>query len=131
MKITLHIFFLLCLFASCENIGDHPEKTNTDKVTREQLEQQLAEIQDFIAVGSCAESEQCSFIPYGRKACGGPKGYLVFSTKIDVEKLREMVNRYTKLEIAYNEQNNVMSDCSLPPEPTGLGCENGDCVRLQ
>lgn len=129
MKTTFYLFFLI-LFAGCEVIGDQPESGITERVTRAQLEQQFSEIEEFIAKGSCTGSEQCSFIPYGRKACGGPKGYLVFSTKVDTEKLQEMVNRYTDLEIAYNEQNQVMSDCSLAPEPRQLGCEDGDCIRI-
>ncbi|UJH90318.1 hypothetical protein LZ575_15860 [Antarcticibacterium sp. 1MA-6-2] len=131
MKIILYFFFLTIAVASCENLGDHPEEFKNENITQAQLEQQFSEIEKYIAQGSCTGSEQCSFIPYGRKACGGPQGYLVFSTKVDNEKLQEMVNRYTKMEIAYNEQNQVMSDCSLPPEPAELGCENGNCIRIK
>lgn len=131
MKITLYILFLIILFAGCGSIGEQTESQESDIVTRAQLEQQFSKIQQFIALGSCTGSEQCSFMPYGRKACGGPQGYLVFSTKIDTEKLQEMVNHYNNSEIAYNEQNQLMSDCSLPPEPTELGCEDGDCIRIK
>lgn len=130
MKNILYLLFLT-LFAGCETIGDQTEINKTERVTRAQLEQQFSEIEEFIVQGSCTGSEQCSFMPYGRKACGGPQGYIVFSTKVDTEKLQEMVNRYTDSEIAYNQQNQVMSDCSLPPEPTELGCEDGDCIRIK
>lgn len=131
MKIIVSFVFVLILITGCQTIGDPVDNAETQRVTRAQLELQFDEIQEFITSGNCTESQQCQFLPYGRKACGGPKGYVVFSADIDIEKLKEMINRYTTAEIAYNEQNQVMSDCSLPAEPTEIDCVNGDCVRIQ
>jgi hypothetical protein len=79
---------------------------------------------------NCTESSQCSYIAYGSKACGGPQGYLVFSSEIDTEKLKDLVNKYTIAEAAYNKQNGIVSDCSVISPPQTIDCLDGDCVKI-
>lgn len=112
------------IFASCEQLSAEQE------ITREQLDRQLAEIQSFIEEGNCSSDSQCKFIPYGSKACGGPQGYLIFSSNVDEEKLKSMVEKYSQAEASFNKANNIMSDCSIPPEPQELACEDGECVEV-
>lgn len=125
MKFLLCSILLMAGFASCENL------TNEQEITRGDLDQQMAEIQALIDTGNCTAASQCNFMPYGSKACGGPQGFLVFSNTIDVDKLKSMVERYTKDEANYNNQNGIMSDCSLPAEPQQLDCQDGNCVRIE
>lgn len=124
MKIFLAISMFIGIFASCEQMSADQE------ITREQLDRQLAEIQTLINEGTCSNSSQCKFIPYGSKACGGPQGYLIFSSGVDEEKLKSLVEKYNKAEATYNKENNIMSDCSIPPEPQELACEDGQCVEV-
>lgn len=124
MKIFLAISMFIGIFASCEQMSADQE------ITREQLDRQLAEIQTLINEGNCSNSSQCKFIPYGSKACGGPQGYLIFSSGVDEEKLKSLVEKYNKAEATYNKENNIMSDCSIPPEPQELACEDGQCVEV-
>lgn len=124
MKFLISTFFFLSFFASCEQAAGQQE------ITREELDRQFKGIEAFIAEGNCSSKDQCSFMPYGSKACGGPQGFLVFSTAIDVDKLRTMVNDYTEAEKRYNNANGIMSDCSIPAEPQKLECKDGKCIRV-
>lgn len=130
MKTLLTFFILVGIFASCEQVAGENEELKQQQVTREDLEQQFVAIEALIENGSCEKDTECNYIAYGSKACGGPQGYLIFSSNIDTDQLRTLVDRYNKAEAAYNEQNGIMSDCSIPPEPQILACENGDCVRI-
>lgn len=125
MKILLNFFLFVGIFASCEQLANEAE------VTRAQLDQQLDEINSFIASANCSTGDECRFIAYGSKACGGPQGYLLYSTGIDEEKLKSMVARYTAAEDEYNKANGITSDCSIPNPPSKMGCEDGKCIKTE
>lgn len=124
MKLIFSYSLFILLFAGCDPVSGQQD------ISREQLARQFGEIEVFIATAKCSSKDQCKFIPYGSKACGGPQGYLIFSSDIDVEKLKLMVQKYTEAEKRYNKENGIMSDCSIPPEPRELKCENGNCIRV-
>ena len=122
-------FVLLLLFvvstASCQNTDD------VQSVTLQDLELQFEAIQELVRQSNCSENSQCSYLAYGSKACGGPQGYLVFSSDIDVNKLEVMVTKYSEDENTYNNQNGIISDCSFPLPPENLTCKDGKCVILE
>jgi hypothetical protein len=122
-------FVLLLLFvvstASCQNTDD------VQSVTLQDLELQFEAIQELVSQSNCSENSQCSYLAYGSKACGGPQGYLVFSSDIDVNKLEVMVTKYSEDENTYNKQNGIISDCSFPLPPENLTCKDGKCVILE
>ena len=126
MKHFLILFAFISLFASCEQLASTQEQ-----VTREELEKQRQLIDELVAAAGCNEAAQCRFIGIGSKACGGPQGYLIYSSNVDEEKLKKMVERYNATEAAYNEQNGIMSDCSIPAEPQQLDCAEGNCVEIE
>lgn len=120
------VIFLLFIgsAASCQNTEE------AQNVTLQDLELQFEVIQELVNQSSCTENSQCSYIAYGTKACGGPQGYLVFSTDVGKDKLEAMVAKYSKAEDAYNKQNGIMSDCSIPTPPENIECKDGKCVAL-
>lgn len=122
-------FFILLMFtlsfAGCDDIKSDQELTIME------LEKQLQEIYAFIDNGACSPTSDCSFMPFGSKACGGPQGYLIFSSETDVPTLHKMVEKHRKAEEAYNKQNRIISDCSLPAPPEKLACEDGKCIKIQ
>jgi len=125
MKAFVILLLLVCSVASCQN------KEEVQNVTLQGLELQFVAIQELLNESNCSDSSQCSYIAYGTKACGGPQGYLVFSSEIDTEKLKGLVNKYTTAEDTYNKQNGIMSDCSIPSPPENIECSNGKCVTLE
>ncbi len=119
----LLIFLLLILSAvSC---------SNSDLQTREEYEltmkNKMQEIENLIAAGSCDENSDCDSLPVGKKACGGPHAYVIFSTNIDVQKLQQLVNEYTSLELEYNQKFEIVSDCAIVNPPQTIGCIDSKC----
>ncbi len=125
MKIFLSFFFFVGIFASCEQLANEAE------VTQAHLEQQFTEIKSFIAKANCSTGNDCRFIAYGSKACGGPQGYLLYPAGLDEEALKKMVAKYTSAEDEYNKANGILSDCSLPNPPSKLDCEDGNCIEIE
>ncbi len=116
---------VLLLAAACQPLTNLPLKgLEQDQA---QLDSLLQEIQLLITDKSCGSDGQCAFIAYGQKACGGPVGYLVYSSsQVDVNQLTALVNQYTSLQEDMNEEYGLISDCSAPVEPAP-GCVSGNC----
>lgn len=88
--------------------------------TREQL---LQLVQDK----SCTSSQQCRSLPLGAKPCGGPEGYLAWSTAhADAAAVAQMAERYRQERKAEHERRGVASDCRFLPDP-GAVCRAGQC----
>ena len=120
--LILSIFGLL----SCAN-----DDTTESKAAYEmQLQEQLEAITNLASSGNCNEDTDCDYLAYGSKACGGPKGYVVFSTAIDVDLLKEMIEDYTKLEEEYNIKFGIISDCSIVSPLFITGCLNNQCAKM-
>ncbi|TGV02496.1 lipocalin-like domain-containing protein [Flavivirga rizhaonensis] len=74
---------------------------------------------------SCTNANDWTFTAYGSKACGGPQGFIAYSTQIDTVGFLQKVKEYTNLEHAYNIKWNIVSTCDLPAQPKEVTCENG------
>ncbi|MGA9590275.1 MAG: hypothetical protein WBV11_10640 [Salegentibacter sp.] len=94
------------------------------------IQQQFDEIQAFIDSTSCTEESGCDYLPYGKKTCGGPDGYFVFSTNIDRARLEEMVADYDSARLDYNDTYGNPSDCSVLAPPSNIRCVDGHCVGV-
>ena len=110
---------LIGLFFSCNN---------DDGLTQEQeaqnLNQMFSEIESLANSEKCIDSEEWTFTSYGSKACGGPVGFIAFSTKIDTELFLEKIEEHRAAQEEFNQKWEIISDCSVPPEPSGILCEN-------
>lgn len=84
----------------------------------ERLEELRRLIQQEIGTPDADKPTQCKLIPFGSKPCGGPSGYLVYSTlKTDEARLKRLVGEFNQLQKKMNEESNVMSDCAVTPKP--------------
>ncbi|MFA4869036.1 MAG: hypothetical protein WC623_12595 [Pedobacter sp.] len=92
------------------------------------LESLMTEIKGLSEV-KCEISEDWKFRPIGTKACGGPTGYIAYSSKIDTVAFIQKVNKYTADQKTFNEKWSIISDCSLPARPEKVICEN-DIAKL-
>lgn len=117
------LFLLFGSFTGCEQVEER-------EITAFGLQQQFQEILNLVDSGNCSENSQCSFMKYGSKACGGPQGYFVFSSNIDVEALQKKVNKYTEDERLYNIQVGAASDCMFVTPPDNIGCIDGTCAEI-
>ncbi len=77
-----------------------------------------------------AKAEQvsyCSILPIGAKPCGGPWGYLVYSTQeTNEDRLKNLIERYDELDKIRNAEDERFSTCDMA-QPPNLTLENGSC----
>ena len=97
---------------------------------RLELSQLKTEIDAIVYASVCGGTHSCEFMAYGIKACGGPQGYLVYATSINVENLKALVENYNQAEADFNTKWGVLSDCSVPNMPSEIICENNKCVPV-
>lgn len=102
-----------------------------NNITLAELDNQLKDIRNFVNEGKCSQTGECKYIAVGSKACGGPMGYIVYSTNVNVDVLKKMVDKYTADQRTYNIQNNVISDCSLANPPEKVDCVDGSCIEIR
>ena len=117
------LFALLITIGSCNK---------DDGLTQEQESQYLnelfSEIQNLSASISCENSTEWDFTSYGNKACGGSVGFIAYSINIDVELFLKKIEEHRISQQEFNKKWGIFSDCSVPPQPTGVICENGNPV---
>lgn len=86
-------------------------------------------IDDEIGKARADRLNQCRTIAFGRKPCGGPWEYLVYSiAETDPLTLRGLVSRYNRLEGEINESEGRVSDCMyvMRPDTALVGSR---CIR--
>jgi hypothetical protein len=84
----------------------------------QRLEELRRMIEREIGIPYADEPTQCKLIPFGSKPCGGPWGYLVYSTlKTDETRLKQLVIEFNQLQKKMNEESKIISDCAVAPEP--------------
>lgn len=79
---------------------------------------------------SCAVDQNCAALPYGHKACGGPRTYLVVSKKN--KNFKEIFNLITALETLERkevEASGMASTCDIEIEPT-VHCTKSQCTTF-
>ena len=87
----------------------------------------LGEIRALIGTAACRDAAQCRTLPVGARACGGPQGYLAYSTaQTDESALRALGERYKAERQAQIAASGEMSDCRFIPDP-GAVCSAGTC----
>jgi hypothetical protein len=117
--------FLISLFVvSCELATTEPIL-----VTSEELLFAQAEIIRLAESVPCTNASEWKFTPMGNKACGGPARYIAYHQSVEREIL-DLVNRFTALQKAYNEKNNVISDCLLVGPPRTIQCEANKAILV-
>jgi hypothetical protein len=85
-------------------------------------------IRDVVGEAVCTSNAQCRTLPIGHKACGGPEGYLVWSSAGTSEGvLRGLVDQYNQARKRDVQQSGRVSDCSMLADP-GARCDAGRCV---
>ena len=117
--------FLISLFViSCELSTTEPLV-----ITAEELVAAQAEIIRLAESVPCTNASEWKFTPMGSKACGGPARYLAYHQSVERE-LLDLVERFTTAQKAYNETNNVLSDCLLVGPPRTIQCEANKAVLV-
>ena len=109
--------------SACVPNGQTPTK-ESDWAAIQQLE---AQARTLAKTDGCSVSSDCAAAAIGRKACGGPRDFLVYCRKTtDVPALNAKLDEIVKAETAYNTRYDLMSTCEMrvPPvvEASGGAC---------
>lgn len=123
----LAIILLVLMFSACSaNDADSKEQVELGKVIAS-LDTVLLEIQSTIGEAACSQDSQCGAVAIGHKPCGGPSGYLAYSThNTDVTRLNELVVQHRAINRELNQMTGAISDCSMQMEPKAF-CADGNC----
>lgn len=74
---------------------------------------------------SCERSSECRAIAVGKRACGGPREFVITSVN---NRKSQLINSLAEisavLEHAYNVENGVISICVIAPRPVASCVEN-------
>lgn len=122
LSISLLLFCLAC--------GSDNDSNEQQQQQANELELMLAEIVELASSKVCEDASQWAFVEYGSKGCGGPVGYIAYSTQLDTEAFLAKVTAYTQAQQTYIETWQIASDCSAPAPPAGVMCEDGKAVFL-
>ncbi len=94
-----------------------------DEALKAEINRVVAEIDALTSDLSCDENEQCRYIKYGHKPCGGPAGYRIYSSKnTDVAAIDAHADELFRLTEEYNKRLGLMSNCAVEMPPA-LRCE--------
>lgn len=118
------ILFSLILLSSCREFFGLDKSNGNNEMT---LEEVALAIDREVGNADASSLNQCRLIPIGDKPCGGPWGYLVYSTEeSDVATIESLVEKYNKLDRIRNEKEGRMSTCDVATEPE-LTLTEGAC----
>lgn len=85
------------------------------------------ELRTLIGPAACTADAQCRTVPVGAKACGGPAGYLAWSTQgTDAQRLTALAARQSEAHRREVEASGMRSNCAITPDP-GASCVQGRC----
>jgi hypothetical protein len=88
----------------------------------------LQNIKAQIGDAACDSASQCRTMPLGHKSCGGPEGYIAYSTKSgNTAGLLELGTQYAAARKAENQDSGMVSNCMLVTDP-GATCAANRCV---
>ncbi len=88
-----------------------------------------AQLTAEIGDAACDSSAQCKTVPVGSKACGGPEGYLAYSTKrSDSAKVARLAAEDAAQRKQDDQRSGMVSNCMMLMDP-GATCSAGRCVK--
>lgn len=85
------------------------------------------ELRTLIGPAACTADAQCRTVPVGAKACGGPAGYLAWSTQgTDATRLTALAAQQSEAHRREVEASGMRSNCAVTTDP-GASCVQGRC----
>ncbi|WP_457352307.1 hypothetical protein [Roseateles sp. P5_D6] len=85
------------------------------------------ELRALIGPAACTANSQCRTVAVGAKACGGPAGYLAWSTVgTDAERLAALAARQAQAHKREIEASGMHSNCAMVADP-GAACVATRC----
>ncbi len=123
--IILFSFVTLVTAIGFQNCAQAPEAIKSQAAQMKANQERIEEIR---AGDYCASDEECRILPFGSKACGGPREFIVHSSTANWNELESLVLEYNEFEHQHNISTGAISTCDMPAEPTNLRCVNNKCL---
>lgn len=80
------------------------------------------ELRALIGPAACTADAQCRTVPVGAKACGGPAGYLAWSTEgTDAARVADLAARQSQARQREVQAQGLRSNCAVVADP-GAAC---------
>lgn len=121
MKYILTIALLFLIIFSC---------SSDDEISKTDLDKQFQEILVLSKSEQCENSADWRVVGIGAKPCGGPTGFVAYSTAMDTVSFLELVEVYNANSRIYVEQQGLISNCMVTSPPAGIRCKNGEAVLV-
>lgn len=97
-------------------------------VAEESRENLMDEMLGLVGDANADTLSQCKILAVGQRPCGGPEGYIAYSTlDTNVSALIRLTSRYNRLSVTRVEEEGMYSTCEIVPEPP-VHLSNGKCV---
>ncbi|MBP2831551.1 hypothetical protein J8281_05060 [Aquimarina sp. U1-2] len=123
-KLVVALVLFFGILTGCTS-DDTSVPNPKQKEQNDSLEEMLGELIKISESVNCVNADDWTFTPIGSKACGGPTGFLAYSTTIDTYDFLQKVTTYATAMNAYNIKWNIVSDCSVPATPVDVACVDG------
>ncbi|NRA66978.1 MAG: hypothetical protein HRU19_20990 [Pseudobacteriovorax sp.] len=126
MKFVL--FTIISMTLSFTAFGSIDKITDSDHTLLLELLNQRAQAE--VADKTCDSDEQCKFVGFGSKPCGGSWTYLIYSElTTNTERFSNLVEIYNSLDAENNIRIGLFSDCALALPPK-VACDkvSNSCV---
>ncbi|NQY05377.1 MAG: hypothetical protein HRT68_04000 [Flavobacteriaceae bacterium] len=119
----LKIIGIIFLVGICFSYNDGDELTQEKE--EKYLNQLFSEIKNLATSENCSDSTEWTFTSYGHKSCGGPIGFIAYSTNIDTDLFLKKIAEHRTAQREFNMKWGIVSACSVLYPPSGVVCENG------
>ncbi len=122
-KLSFIVFALCLLFSSCSNNSDEPSMEEESQ----KLDARYREIIEISLMNSepCTNPNEWEFVLISPSHCGGFKGYIPYSKKINKPDFLAKVNDYIRDRGKFTSKWHLISDCAPTNPPTGIECVDG------
>lgn len=107
---------------SCDSESDENLTQEEELQNLQELFQDIETMADSV---SCEDASEWTYTAFGSKPCGGPMGFIAYSTTIDTLEFLRLIEQHRQLQDKYNNKWDVASDCSVPSQPDSIICNNG------
>jgi hypothetical protein len=125
MRQLFLILFLGC--AACSASGPVAPPAPPPPAKAEDAPAMLIRLRTMVGRAACAATAQCKTLAVGARACGGPEGYLPYSTAVTPSApLEALALRHAEKRRAEVAASGQLSTCNITPDP-GAVCVAGTC----
>ncbi|CAM3743583.1 hypothetical protein [Roseateles saccharophilus] len=122
-----HLFAALLVSAALASCAQTPPPSPAASAAEPESQRLSRELQAAVGTAACTADSQCSSLAVGAKACGGPAGYLAWSSVgTDAARLKELAARLTEAQRRENVASGLRSNCAFVADP-GAVCVAGRC----